>query len=162
MRVERAVVHAVLAAALGCSRSAHTMPGRQPLPASAQPRHFERLYDDADFHRCPATMVARDSVAWAAAWECATAGHLRPRAWPEPDFSRDTYVLVAAPASSNATAMRVESVHLLRDTLVVRATHQNLCSLTQQGSRPVSVVRTARWDGPVRFEVHRITRPCGP
>lgn len=138
-------------------------------PATGAPAapSFERLLTSAtSAYTEPAEVVARDAKAWQSLWGAMSPNRAAgPVAPPVVDFTREMVVLVATGTRpTGGHAVRVDAIEAVQGGgAVVRYTVTSPgagCMSTQMLTSPVEVVRTARVDGPVRFEGRREAVPC--
>jgi hypothetical protein len=118
-------------------------------------------------YETPATLVIRDSTAWAAAW-ATLHGEADPHpALPTLDFTTDMLVLVAIGQQPNGghgvfiTSASYDST----GAVVVRADHRmpgSTCMTTMELVQPVDIAKVPRSEVEVRFEVTPVTQECPP
>ena len=150
-----------------------------PAPAPAQQQDVlgpvsadSRLYaDNAGGFVESERLVIRDEGEWSTAWERATSHQAAPPSRPAVDFSAHMVVLVAAGRMTPEDQIRVDSVGVrsvrneagaLEEVfeIVVRTTEG--CGRLRVDAYPFEIVRTRRFEGPVRFvERQAMVEGCG-
>jgi len=129
-----------------------------------------RLYsDNAGGFTDSTRLVVRDEDEWETVWTRATSQQAAPPPRPSVDFAANMVVLVAAGRMTPEDQIRVDSVGVrsvrteagdLDDVfeIVVRTTRG--CGRLRVDAFPFEIVRTRRFEGPVRF-VERSTAAEG-
>lgn len=165
MRLAASIATVVLVAA--CEPA----PEQEPVAAPTATIAMVRLAADSGTfamnsgYETPATLVIRDSSAWAAAWSTIQLGVEPPAAMPAVDFAREMLVLVAIGQQPNGghSVVITSSTYDSTGAVVVRAEHAtpgSSCMNTMALVQPVDVARIPQTDATVRFEVTPMTREC--
>lgn len=118
-------------------------------------------------YETPATLVLRDSAAWAGAW-ATLHGEVDPLpVMPVVNFATDMMVLVAIGQQPNGghAVYITSSTYDSTGAVLVRAEHVmpgSGCMTSQALVEPVDVARIPQTTATVLFEVTPVTRECGP
>ena len=118
-------------------------------------------------YETPATLVIRDSSAWAAAWTTVHLGVEPAPALPAVDFGQEMIVLTAIGQQPNGghSVMITGATFDSTGAVVVRAEHTTpgaSCMTSMALVQPVDIARIPQSSAAVRFEVVPITRECTP
>ena len=118
-------------------------------------------------YETPATLVIRDSSAWAAAWTTVHMGVDPQPALPAVNFGQEMIVLTAIGQQPNGGHSVVITGSTFDSTgaVVVRAEHAvpgAACMTSMALVQPVDIARIPQSAAAVRFEVVPITRECAP
>ena len=150
-----------------------------PGPAPAQQQDVlgpvstaSRLYsDNAGGFVEAERRVVRDDAEWATVWERATSHQASPPSRPSVDFAANMVVLVAAGRMTPEDRIRVDSVGVrsvrtesgsMEDVFEIVVRTIEGCGRLRVDAYPFEIVRTRRFDGPVRFVERQATvEGCG-
>ena len=148
-------------------------PEQEPVAAPTATIAMVRLAADSGTfainsgYETPATLVIRDSSAWAAAWTTVHAGMEPQPAMPAVDFAKEMMVLVAIGQQPNGGhGVSISSAtYDSTGAVVVRAEHVipgSACMTSMAMVQPVDIARIPQSTAAVRFEVVPVTRECTP
>lgn len=148
-------------------------PEQEPVAAPTATIAMVRLAADSGTfamssgYETPATLVIRDSSAWAAAWTTVHAGMEPQPALPAVDFTQEMMALVAVgqqPNGGHGVAI-TSATYDSTGAVVIRAEHRipgSTCMTSMALVQPVDIARIPQSTAAVRFEVLPITRECPP
>lgn len=162
-----------IAAALIVVTACEPAPVQEPVAAPTATIAMVRLAADSGTfamnsgYETPATLVIRDSSAWAAAWNTIQMGVEPQPALPAVDFAKEMLVLVAIGQQPNGGhgVVITSSTYDSAGAVVVRAEHNapgDNCMTSMALVQPVDLARVPQSDAAVRFEVLPVTRNCAP
>lgn len=153
------------------------LPSGGPAPAQQQDvlgpvSGQSRLYsDNTGAFTDSLRLVVRDEAGWDEAWQRATSGQSSPPPRPAVDFQESMVVVVAAGRMTPEDRIRVDSVGVrsvrteagtLEDAFEIVVRTVQGCGRLRVDAFPFEIVRTRRFEGPVRFIERRSTAEgCG-
>jgi hypothetical protein len=167
----RATAPMMLFAVVACEPA--PAPVQEPITAPTATIAMVRLAADSGTYavnsgyETPATLVIRDSSAWAAAWATVHAGVEPPPALPAVNFAQDMLVLTAIGQQPNGghSVVITSSTFDSAGAVVVRAEHRtpgSSCMTSMALVQPVDIARIPQSTAAVRFEVVPVTQECTP
>jgi hypothetical protein len=116
-------------------------------------------------------LVVRDQAAWETTWQRATSGQTSPPPRPVVDFQEHMVVVVAAGRMTPEDRIRVDSVGVrsvrteagtLEDAFEIVVRTVTGCGRLRVDAFPFEIIRTRRFEGPVRFiERRTAAEGCG-
>jgi hypothetical protein len=153
------------------------VPTNAPAPAQQQDvlgpvSGQSRLYaDNTGGFTDSLRLVVRDEEGWDDAWQRATSGQSSPPPRPAVDFQENMVVVVAAGRMTPEDRIRVDSVGVrsvrteagtLEDAFEIVVRTEQGCGRLRVDAFPFEIIRTRRFEGPVRFIKRRSTAEgCG-
>jgi hypothetical protein len=146
-------------------------PEQEPVAAPTATIAMVRLAADSGTfainsgYETPATLVIRDSSAWAAAWATVHAGIEPQPALPEVNFAESMIVLAAIGQQPNGghSVVITSSTFDSTGAVVVRADHRmpgSNCMASMALVQPLDIARIPTTNAAVRFEVVPVTQEC--
>jgi len=162
---------------VGGGASPPDLPSGGPAPAQQQDvlgpvSGQSRLYaDNTGGFTDSLRLVVRDEGGWEDAWRRATSGQSSPPPRPAVDFRENMVVVVAAGRLTPEDRIRVDSVGVrsvrmedgtLEDAFEIVVRTVQGCGRLRVDAFPFEIIRTRRFEGPVRFIERRSTAEgCG-
>lgn len=153
------------------------VPMNAPAPAQQQDvlgpvSGQSRLYaDNTGGFTDSLRLVVRDEEGWDEVWQRATSGQTSPPPRPTVDFQESMVVVVAAGRMTPEDRIRVDSVGVrsvrteagtLEDAFEIVIRTVQGCGRLRVDAFPFEIIRTRRFEGPVRFIERRSTAEgCG-
>jgi hypothetical protein len=169
MRLRVLILPAIVLATAACEPAPEQEPVAAPTATIATVRFAA---DSGTFamnsgYETPATLVIRDSSAWAAAWATVHSGVEPPPALPAVNFGEEMIVLAAVGQQPNGghSVVITGATFDSAGAVVVRAEHSipgTACMTSMALVQPVDIARIPQSTAAVRFEVVPITRECAP
>ena len=153
MRVSLSLLGVALTVAVaGCSSS-------RPIvivsPFSPVPPTAVIYRDDSGGLRDSAQYVIRDEAAWVEMWTQITETQLNPPERPAVDFATNMVLALAAGRMRAGDQIHVDSVGVRNDVYVAFASVVEACEALDVEVYPLEIVRVARSDHQVQFQVSR-------
>lgn len=156
--MQRRILFLICGVALVGSACGKSVPMVAPLsPVLSSQRVF---YDDQTGFPDSARLVVKDLSVWESVWNQATYNQASPPPLPSVDFTREMIIVVGAGRMSPGDQIRVDSIGPRTDeyyVVVVKITEE--CQSFPADVYPLEIVRVARDDRPVVFEVKRVRAP---
>jgi len=153
MRVSPSLLGVALTVAVaGCSSN---RPITIVSPFSPVPPTAVIYRDDSGGLRDSAQYVIRDEAAWVEMWTQITETQLNPPERPAVDFATNMVLALAAGRMRAGDQIHVDSVGVRNDLYVAFASVVEACEALDVEVYPLEIVRVARSDHQVQFQLSR-------
>lgn len=134
----------------GCSRTMVIASSFEPVPPTAV------IYrDDSGGLRDSAQYVVREEQAWTELWAQITETQLNPPERPQVDFTTSMLLALAAGQMRAGDQIHVDSVGVRNDVYYAFVSVVQACEALDVEVFPLEIVRVARSDHQVQFQVAR-------
>jgi hypothetical protein len=147
-----AVLSCVFAVAVACRSSPKPIEPLRLIAVASE----ARLYTDDGVGITDSTRrVIRDTAEYRKAWSAATRAQRNEPARPEIDFAREMAIVVSAGRMRPGDRIRVDSIGMLKESLMVIVRTSAGCAAMPGATYPVEIVRVPAVKGNVAFEERR-------